>query len=302
MKDLIQKILCTDTYERRSTMSVTDINRGVKEIILTNRYKDEIAKYVLEHKHSSNAKLFSIMGKAWDMYITKLLEDDPDYMVHTTVKQDFELHGEKFSITGEIDLFHKPSGTLIDNKLLTTSKFESLHISNADYERQLNGYRWLLTEGSDIITGEQYHLNINKMALVVGLRDFSMFSERFDAINTLEVPFYPIDKVRSMFAEKLLEIIYNESVPDDDIPPCSKEERWEKAATYPVFKKSSSTARPKTSGFKSLEEAQAFISSHKEKDKLEVRSRAGGCIKCQSICLVGAIGKCNFYNTHIKGL
>lgn len=305
MHDLIEKILCTDTYTKRSDMSVTDINRGTKEIILADRYHKDIKNYIRSNKIEMNKRMPSIMGKAWDMYITALCEDDPDYMVHTCVAMYFTLNDKTYVISGEIDLYHKPSQTLIDNKLVPMDKLIKLSMSNKDYERQLNGYRWLLAKGFDMKTKEQYNMHIDNLALVVGLRDYTPYMDRFDSINVMKIPCYDMQQVENMFIDKLIEIIEYSELSDDEIPPCSADERWEKKTTYPIFKKDSKSdarAMPKTSQISSYDEAEQFIKNHKDKDKLEIRIRKGGSTKCMNNCIVGKLGKCNYYNQFIKGL
>lgn len=303
MESLITKILTNDTYVRRSTLSVTDINRGVKEIILAERYDDEIKSYIKTNKLAMQGKIFSIMGKAWDSMITHLCSKDPEYMVHTTLTMPFSLGGKEYTISGEIDLFHLPSKTLIDNKLVSTSKYADLvTISNREYTNQLNGYVWLLKEGYQIIDENTRALtpfdqDTSAIELTVGLRDWSRFSGRWDAINTLPCEMVNIELTRNAYIRKLIEYIKYKDVPDDEIPECSPGERWERPTTYPVFKKGKVDPRPmpRTAKFKTIQEANDYIAQHKDKDQLYAGHRPGGSKKCE-LCLVGNLGKCNFYN------
>lgn len=309
MKELITKILTDDSYVKRSTLSVTDINRGIKEIILSERYTDEIKRFILNNNQARQSKIFSIMGKAWDMYITKLCERDPDYMVHTTLIMPYIFKGKEYTISGEIDLFYIPTNTLIDNKLVSTSKYEALvSKSNAEYTRQLNGYVWLLKEGYRLLEDnvrEMIPLNLDtsNIELVVALRDWNKFSGRWDSINTLKSDMNHIDLIRNSYTRKLLEYIQYQDAKDDEIPPCSPEERWETATTYPVFKLGSKAPRPmpRTANFTTRQQALDYIAQHKDKDKLYVGNREGGSKKC-SFCTIGAIGKCSFYNRITNGL
>ena len=79
------------------------------------------------------------------------------------------------------------------------------------------------------------------------------------------------------------------SLADDDIPPCSPEERWERPPTFAVMKNGGKRA---VRLFDRREDADLLAEAKGENHYVE--HRKGGSIKCRSYCLCNRF--CNFYH------
>ena len=79
-------------------------------------------------------------------------------------------------------------------------------------------------------------------------------------------------------------------IPDDDIPPCTPEERWASPDTYAVKRPNSKRA---LRVFDKQTDALEFKKTHVDCHILEIEDRKGGDRKCQDYCSVSKW--CNYY-------
>jgi len=280
-----------DPYTNDDTdMSVTDVNRGTKEIILNKRYRSWLKAQPLTNVEA-NSGIHASLGRAWDAYIETIVADNPDFVGHTRLYFPVTYNGTRRIISGEIDLYHKPTGTIIDAKLVSMGKLGRLQVDSSEYANQLNGYAWLMTDGYlDKACTVKCTWPVNKLSLFVSARDWEFHSTR-DSSDEIQVPLRPIEETRKQFLRKMKDILDNLNAPDEDIPYCSAEDRYEHAPTYPVFKKNADgsfkekpTAMPGTANFGSEIQAKQYIDNHKEKDKLYWVKRGGEPMRCMFYC------------------
>ena len=86
--------------------------------------------------------------------------------------------------------------------------------------------------------------------------------------------------------EKVALVETSEPLADDDIPPCSPEERWERPTTWAVMKEGRKTA---LRVFDAKEEADKMADGQKG---LSVEERKGACARCEGYCLAAKF--CSF--------
>ena len=303
--DLVSKILDHDDYNSgSSTMSITDINSGEKEIILSRRHKGIIKNYEGETRKEKQRKIFSALGKAWDMYVDSIMDSDPDWLGHVRLYYPAKYKGKTYIVSGEIDLYHIPSGTIVDNKLVSMGKVARLQREAVEYTRQLNGYAWLMEQGyTDEACTQKFQYRANALALCTGARDYDQHQSRIDGLSMINIDLWPIEETRLMYMKKLKNIIDWEFYEDNDIPYCSPEMRWEGAITYPVIKLTKAGNRPKkpramphTGGFTSEIEAKQYIETHADKHMLYFDKRGGEPLRCKEYCKCSGV-VCDYLET-----
>lgn len=286
-----EKILRFDNYDNDGTdMSVTDINRGIKEIILNKRHQgwgSTVSLTPIELESNIQAAL----GRAWDMYVERVFRDDPEMQGHMRLYFPVHYKGKRYIISGEIDLYHIPSATIIDNKCVKLGKIRRLSNDASEYYNQLNGYAWLMQKGyTDRACTKRCTLPVRGLMLCAAGRDWDEFTNQA-SIEEFNIPLFPVEETQLKFLKKLKLIIDQEGKDEVDVPYCSADERWEYPPTFPVFKlnkdgseKAKPQALPNTKDFKSPAEAESFIAGHKDAKLLYWKLRGGVPSKCISHC------------------
>ena len=298
---LKELILNYDPYDNSdSDMSITDVGKGIRMIILNKRHKAWLKSQPLS-PIEQDSSITSALGRAWDMYVDSICEANPDYMGHTRLYYPVVHNGRRYIISGEIDLYHKPTKTIIDNKCVTMNKKRRLlSDEKSEYSDQLNGYYWLMQEGFlDKECTKPCNITAEHLMLCVVGRDWDMFSNE-ESMTEISVPIEQLADTKKKIFRKLKDKIDYDMSADKDIPYCSAEDRWEHEPTYPVFKKNKDgsmkdnpTAMPGTRLFKHPNQAENFIASHKHKNQLYWCKRGGEPVRCMSYCKLSG-RKCDY--------
>ena len=207
---------------KQNRYSVTELNKGACEIVLSRRHWSEIEQDVSE-------MVWAIFGTAVHSILERS-QETPDQL-----KENF-IYGEFGSdtVTGIFDLYDDSTGTVSDYK--TVSVWKVIYGEWEDYRRQLLCYCLLLRMmGFDARSGE----------IVALLKDHSKTKARRES----GYPRYPVFVKRFEFTKddfgecsewirkKLAAIGSAMTVPDEDLAPCSPEERWAKPDKWAVMKK-----------------------------------------------------------------
>ena len=201
--------------------SVTEILKGTREIILSRRHADEITEDVCD-------RIWLIFGTA----VHKILEQAQE--TDTQIKEGrIETDVIGFKLTGIFDLYDDSTGTVTDYK--TASVWKVIYDEWDDYRMQLLAYCWILRRiGFDARRGR----------IVALLKDHS----KTKAAREAGYPPYPVHTVDFDFTDddfdafgmwvydKISEIRRYESMPDEDLPLCTKDERWHKGEKWAVMK------------------------------------------------------------------
>jgi hypothetical protein len=101
-----------------------------------------------------------------------------------------------------------------------------------------------------------------------------------------DVPLADKDEVREYILERIA--LHKEAMelPDDQLPPCTPEERWANPTTWAVYKNSNKTAY-RVLG--SEDEARGLLTKMAElcpKDEFRIEVRPGADRRCESFCSV----------------
>jgi len=254
--------------------SVTELLKPAKQFLLTRRHNRELER-------DASDMIWTLMGSAMHRVVEAAQMDNS--LREERLAADFA--GER--ITGGFDLYH--DGVVSDFKF--TNVWNHIHGSRVrDWTAQLNLYAWLL---------EKHGFKVKGVEVICIFRDWSKAKSSVD-------PFYPkpVERVvlelwtpkrtEAFLAARLSQIKMHESLPDDMIPPCSPEERWEAPAKYAVMKPGAKRA---LRVFDNKGEAENYAGEHA--DKPEVITREARPIRCWDYCEVNRF--CHFYRELMAG-
>lgn len=268
----------TSSHEYKpNRYSVTEVLGGTCEAVLKRRHQGEGDEDVAD-------RVWAIWGTA----VHKVLE-----MSKAT---DTQLQEQWFSVpvgeggyelSGIFDLYDDATGTVTDWK--TTSVWTVMFGDFEKWRRQTLGYCWML---------RKYGFDAHRGRVVALLRDHSMRKAKTEK----GYPPHPVFTIEWEFTEKdfkeiesdilwwFSEVAHEETVEDDYLEPCSREQRWHKPDKWAVMKKGQKRA---VKLYDSEEEAQARCDSEnraaRERSEVErhyIEFREGEDTRCQSYCSV----------------
>ena len=208
---------------RPKTYSVTQMLKGVREVILERRHSDEIEVDVSD-------RVWAIFGTAVHSILSDAQESDTQLKENKVEIED----PRGYKLTGIFDLYDDATGTVTDYKTATVWKV--VFDERDDYRTQLLCYCFILRKmGFDARRGQ----------IVALLKDHSKSKARREP----DYPRHPVyvkefdftdddfEWCGDFLAERLGELGRCELLPDDELPLCSESERWAKPTKYAVMLK-----------------------------------------------------------------
>ena len=245
--------------------SVTAVLKGTREVILQRRHDGEIEQDVSD-------LVWAIFGSAVHGILEKSQETESQ-LKENWISVDM---GDGYELSGIFDLYDDSTGTVTDYKTATAWKVVFGEFD--DWKRQTLCYVWMLRQiGFYAKRGEN----------VAMLKDHSKTKAKADHTYP-QHPVYCIgwDFSESEIAEcgewlrgRFEEIKLAESMPDEELPMCSEEERWHKADKWAVMNEGRKSA---VKLYDSEEEANERAES--EGEKFYVEHRPGDDPKCRDYC------------------
>lgn len=141
---------------------------------------------------------------------------------------------------------------------------------------------------------------VNSGEIVGLLKDHSKSKAKFDKsypqlpVEVVKFKFEDKDfeEIEKFLIEKFKEITFYEQMSDDDIPPCTEEERWNSGTKYAVMKTGRKTA---VRVFDTMEEAIAYKSNLDASHYIDTRK--GEDKKCSEYCK--CCEYCNYYKNNV---
>lgn len=257
---------CLGRYERvEGTYSVTELQKGSTEIVLSRRHYDDI-------EEDCSDMVWSVFGSAVHSIMEK-------HTVGETQVSEMGFTGKAgdAKVSGHIDLFDAEKLVVCDYK--TCSVWKIVFGDYKDWRNQLLAYCWLL---------DQNGFKARRGVIVAIMKDHSKREARYK-------PDYPQSPVKRMVFDftdqdledyeqgieaKVAEIESLSIVEDKDLPPCLPEERWAKPTTFAVMKKGRKTAMRVLN---SMTEAENWMENNSG-DSIAVRE--GEDVKCEGYCSV----------------
>ena len=279
MPDAFVKAIQNSRHNAEKCLSATTLLKGTKEIILTDRHFDEI-------EIDASEEVWAVFGTA----VHSVLEHQEDEAFKEESFSVPAAPGSEWKITGKVDRYNMATETIEDWK--TASVWKVIYKDFQDWRTQGLIYAWLLRESG---------LNVRHIRFVALLKDFS----KTEAIKNPDYPQSPafiyefdvndseLEGVKDRAMYKALAVRDNWNTPDDEIEPCTPEERWATPTKWAVMKEGRKTAVKVCT---TQEEAEDFIEDlEKEKDKHFVEERKGQDKKCSDYCACCEF--CSYYKS-----
>lgn len=256
--------------------SATTLNKGAKEIILTDRHFDEL-----------EADAADSVWAVWGTAVHALMESQKDDNFH---EEKFEVPLSKSKITGQVDSYDMENATIFDWK--TASVWKVIKADFDDWKAQGMTYAWLMS---------QKGLPVKKCRFVALLKDHSKTKAVTDAsypqspvfVYEFDVTEDGLKETGERLLKKVAEVEAASLLEDKDIPICSESERWAEPEKFAVMKEGRKSA---VKLFDNEGDASAMAAELGAKHYVE--RRPGVSRKCEGYCPCREF--CEFYKNNIE--
>ena len=263
----------TERHNAPHCYSATTLNKGAKEIVLTDRHYDEITV-------DASEQIWAVWGTA----VHALLESEKDDNFH---EERFKVAVGNSWVTGQVASYDMERGIINDWK--TASVWKVQFADFADWRAQGLTYAWLLTKSG---------LEVKKCRFVALLKDHSKTKAKHDAsypqspvfVYEFDVTAEDLAATEARIIAKVTEIENAYKLGDDDIEPCTLEERWADGEKYAVMKNGRKTA---VKLFDNQQDAEAYAGELGNSHYVEHRPAVSR--KCEDYC--SCCDFCNFYKS-----
>ena len=267
----------TARHNAAGCFSATTINKGAKEIILSDRHFDEITVDAADS-----------VWAVWGTAVHALLESQPDNNFH---EEFFKVPVSNSFVTGQVDSYDMENATIYDWKTASVWKVQFADFD--DWRRQGMTYAWLL---------KQSGLDVKKCVFVALLKDHSKTKAKTDSsypqspvfIYEFDVTAADMEETAARILAKVQEIENAYKLDDDAIEPCSAEERWADGEKWAVMKNGRKTA---IKLFDNSADADAMAgemgNAYYVEHRPAISRKCGDYCNCKDFC--------NFYKAMNKG-
>ena len=265
--DTFVNVLKRPTYSKgKAHLSATQLLNSPKIVALTKKFEDELEQDVSD-------MVWSIFGTA----IHGVLEHgkDDNHIVEERLHTTFD----GWRISGAIDLQILTGPDTISIRDYKTTSAWAVMNEKIEWEQQLNIYAWLV---------ETCKLKIvDSIGIVAIIRDWS----RREAAKNPDYPQSPVKEIPiNLWPYQQREDFISERISkhsecefhmetDEELPPCTPEEMWEKPTTFALKKKGGVRA---IKVYETLEDAEKAC----DEKVHEIEVRLGTRTRCESFCPV----------------
>lgn len=262
-------------HNAEGTLSATTLLQGDKQIVLYDRHFEELEQDAAD-------LVWATFGTAFHSVMERQ-EDD------AFKEEAFEVQVDDWKVTGRVDRYDMEHEILEDWK--TASVWKVIYGEFKDWKAQGLTYAWLM---------KQNGLEVKRCRFVALLKDHS----KKDAKNKEGYPQKPVyiyefdvteadlEATEARIRAKIKSVTESYKLQDDEIAPCSEEERWATATKYAVMKDGRKTALKVCD---SMLEAELYI---KQVGGTRVEVRPGESKKCAEYCPCAEF--CNFYHEYVE--
>ena len=214
-----------ERHNKPGQYSATTLNKGTKEIILQERHWDEFEVDAADN-------VWAVFGTA----VHAILEKHNDGNFH---EERFGIAVGNSRVTGIVDSYDMERGIIADWK--TASVYKVMNNDFSDWYKQGMTYAWLL---------KQSGLDVRRCRFIALLKDHSKSKAKFDKsypqspvyVYEFDVTPEELEQAGERIKAKVAAIEAAEKMADDDIAPCTAEERWADGDKYAVMKVGRKTA------------------------------------------------------------
>ena len=247
--------------------SVTEILNSPRQVWLKRRHDHECERDVL-------TVVYAVQGSLMHQLLEQLVDD-------SIQEERLKYHFGDLTVSGGFDRYDYD---LWDFKYTTVWTW----IKNNNFDRftqQLNLYAFLLRRAG---------FDIGALGLIEIFRDWSANAFKNGRYNKYDknkqpwnVEVLPIKEMTDMACEELIQqrltlINSYRNTPDNDLPACNEEERWQDPVQYAVMKRGRKTSLKNCD---TMIEAKTFLNKHKDYATLYIEERPSTPSRCPDILL-----------------
>lgn len=252
-----------EKHNKEGCYSATTLLKGACETILGNRHFDEIEVDVAD-----------CVWQIWGTAVHSIFEKAG---IEGLKEESFEVPVGNSKVTGRVDLFDEKNNVLYDWK--TASTYKITFNDFEDWRKQGLIYAWLMKQNGVIV---------KKCRFIALLKDHSKSKAKTDPQYPQKPVWnYEFDVTEEALAEiekfiiaKVQELETQSQKADEEITPCTAEERWATEDKWAVMKNGRKTALKLCN---SEEEAKSFSGDYIEFRQGESRKCADYC-NCKDFC------------------
>jgi len=281
--DFLYKVLACEHYSGAKTkqdFSVTQFNDPANMTLLKNRHKDEIVKDVSD--------LYAIiLGVGFHLLCEETLGKEAMYI--TEERRFIEIGGK--IVSGQFDLYIPEEKLLIDFKVTKASSY-MYGTRQPQYDMQMNLNRYIL---------QAHGLQVDKMQIVELYRDFDKASVTrnskypLSAFNIIDCNFMTDAAIEHTLLQYIQDYNQISQLPDDKLPVCSSDDRWERDHKYAVMKHGNKRA---IRVFDNQNEANTYRDLNCNLEETYIEHRPATPTRCLDWCEVNKY--CPFYTAYMK--
>jgi hypothetical protein len=264
-----------EKHNEKGCYSATTLLKGACETVLADRHFDEIEIDVAD-----------CVWQIWGTAVHLIFERAG---IEGFTEEKFSVPVSNSKVTGRVDLYDLENETVYDWKTASTWKVQFNDFS--DWDKQGLIYAWLM---------KQNGLKVKEIKFVALLKDHSKSKARKDmeypqkpvVVLTVKVTEEALKEIEAFINMKVRQFEVAETLVDEKLTPCTKEERWESPAKYAVMKTGRKTA---IKLFDTKEEAEKNMVSI---GGTYVEERKAESKKCHDYCVCSQF--CPFYKNLIE--
>ena len=275
LPEALYKAVSVRRHNDPGRLSATTLLNGVKQILLTDRHWEELEEDVLD-------RFWAIFGTAGH----KMLEHEG---IHEFTEEYMSHEIDGITVTGRIDNYNMAEGLISDYKFI--SKWKIKFRDFEDWEKQGLIYAWLLIKNGFVVKTCRFIAIIKDHSKREAKRDssypaFPLYVHEFNVTEKR------LAEIEAFIRQKIADYKQQRDMADDDIPPCTPKERWDKPTKYAVMKGTN-------------KRAYRVMDTMEEADKLaadmgavySVVTRPGESIRCQDYC--SCCEFCDYYRDNV---
>ena len=262
----------SDHEYKPNRYSVTEVLGGTCEAVLKRRHDSDITEDVSQ-------RIWALFGTAVHKVLQEAEATDSQLQENWL---SVPIGNNGYELSGIFDLYDDETKTVTDWKTCATWKI--IFGDFEDWRRQTLMYCWMLRQlGIDASRGE----------IVAIMRDHSMRKARTEK----DYPKHPVFRIGWDFSDEDFERAENdalewfrvvaaqESLPDDELQPCSPEQRWHKPDKWAVVKDGNKRAARVFENEDDAKFSRILLEDTTGK-KHHIEFRQGEDTRCQSYCSV----------------
>jgi hypothetical protein len=252
-----------EKHNEKGCYSATTLLKGACETVLADRHFDEIEIDVAD-----------CVWQIWGTAVHLIFERAG---IEGFTEEKFSVPVSNSKVTGRVDLYDLENETVYDWKTASTWKVQFNDFS--DWDKQGLIYAWLM---------KQNGLKVKEIKFVALLKDHSKSKARKDfeypqkpvVVHTVKVTEEALKEIEAFINLKVRQFEVAETLVDEKLTPCTKEERWATEDKWAIMKAGRKTALKVCD---SEEEAKDYIKNNfinGRGGEISIEHRAGESKKC----------------------